>query len=478
MAGLGFDVDESSAFKNKQGGGQDLVGALAATNAAKKLSESPAATTAGFLGGGLARGAALPFAATMDVLNKGVNATGQFFGFNPGLSTDNTSRVSDMSGSQPNPLPTTPPTAPTTAPPIHTPGGFIPTMAPSHTPGEVVDVKQPQNAFSGTSPVVMLNGKNLGDTTAISNRVDWTPGGVNASAAEGIAGVNVKPSPFTSYSTQAQTDELGRALPDKVVTQNSVLSNRGIAGLTYNEQVAKAAQVNAAAQRDLMLMSPREQAAAEVADNANFGAFIRGGAKGDLAAYEARRNAIGEKQKTDAVLEGERIKGEFGMKTKAGDLEISRLDREARRESALEVAALKAEENRETTLGVTKLKMDESRTEKELAAEKELRKGKVELAVPDATTAGTDIETAIAAREIGLEARGVKKNMFGSITEPAGFYDKKTGKLVDAATIKGMRGKTTGSSAADIAASLRSQGKTAEQIKAELIAQGFKPGTR
>lgn len=401
MAGLGFDVDESSAFKNKQGRGQDLVGALADTDAAKKLSESPAATTAGLLGGGLARGVALPFAATMDVLNKGVNATGQFFGFNPGLSTDNTARVSDMSGSQPAPLPTTP----TTAPPSRTPGGFIPTMAPSHTPGEVVDAKQPQNIFSGTAPVVALNGKILGDTTAISNRVDWTPGGINAGA----------------YTAANGVDQYGR---------------------TYNEQVANAAQVNAAAQRDMMLMSPRERAAAEVAGNANFGSFIRGGAKGDLTAYEARRNAIGEKQKTDAVLEGGRIKGEFGMKAKAGDMEIRRLDREAERKSALEVAALKAKENRETALGVTKLKMDESRTERELAAEKELRKGKVELAMPAATTAGTDLETAIAAQEMGLEARGVKKNTF-SPNEPAGFYDKKTGKLVDAATIKSMRGKMT-----------------------------------
>lgn len=63
-------------------------------------------------------------------------------------------------------------------------------------------------------------------------------------------------------------------------------------GRTYDEQVIHAAQVNEAGQRDLMRMSPREQAAAETAKNRNFGSFIRGGAAGDLAGYESRRNAI------------------------------------------------------------------------------------------------------------------------------------------------------------------------------------------
>jgi len=70
---------------------------------------------------------------------------------------------------------------------------------------------------------------------------------------------------------------------------NSLMDNRG---RSYNEQVAHAAQVNEAGQRDLMRMSPREQAAAETAGNANFGSFIRGGARADLTAYEARKNSI------------------------------------------------------------------------------------------------------------------------------------------------------------------------------------------
>lgn len=63
-------------------------------------------------------------------------------------------------------------------------------------------------------------------------------------------------------------------------------------GRSYDEQVAHAKEVNEASQRDLMRMSPREQAAAETAQNANFGRFIRGGARGELAGYEARKNAI------------------------------------------------------------------------------------------------------------------------------------------------------------------------------------------
>lgn len=70
---------------------------------------------------------------------------------------------------------------------------------------------------------------------------------------------------------------------------NSLLDNRG---RTYDEQVAHATKVNEAGQRDLMRMSPREQAAAETVNNRNFGSFIRGGAAGDLAGYESRRNAI------------------------------------------------------------------------------------------------------------------------------------------------------------------------------------------
>ncbi|QOX78281.1 hypothetical protein FY034_04810 [Trichlorobacter lovleyi] len=70
---------------------------------------------------------------------------------------------------------------------------------------------------------------------------------------------------------------------------NGLMDNRG---RTYDEQVAHAAKVNEAGQRDLMRMSPREQAAAETVNNRNFGSFIRGGAAGDLAGYESRRNAI------------------------------------------------------------------------------------------------------------------------------------------------------------------------------------------
>lgn len=317
---------------------------------------------------------------------------------------------------------TTPTTTPTTAPPSHTPGGFIPTMAPSHTPGEVVDVDPTRGKLGGMfgfnkegaaapgGDTMLLGGagarsyqtpmyaadiaKSLGVTDpARMAKNDWSDGSVN----QKLAGIDAK------YAMEVEASQKYAAAQKEAHNNRSLQEH-------FNELLYS---------RNTLGMS--EKAMWELAGK-------------NFAAQQDRNKVAGP-------LEGERIKGEFGMKAKADDLESRRLDREARRESALEVAALKAKENRETALGVAKLKMDESRTERELAAEKELRKGKVELAMPAATMAGTDLETAIAAQEMGLEPRGVKKNTF-SPNEPAGFYDKKTGKLIDAATIKGMRGKT------------------------------------
>lgn len=84
---------------------------------------------------------------------------------------------------------------------------------------------------------------------------------------------------------------------------NGLLDDKG---RTYEEQVAHAQQVNEAGQRDLMRMSPREQAAAETVNNRKFGSFIRGGAAGELAGYESRRNAIAGKL---ADTQAQRIAG-------------------------------------------------------------------------------------------------------------------------------------------------------------------------
>lgn len=345
-----------------------------------------------------------------------------------------------------------------TVAPSRTPGGFVPTMAPSHTPGEVVDVDPTRGKLGG------MFGFNKEGAAA--------PGG--DTMLLGGAGAR-------SYQTPMYAADIAKSLG---VTDPARMAKNDWSDGSVNQKLAMQQADNAVAhERHLRNMADVEKLRNNRSLQEHFNELLYSrntlgmpqSAMWELAGknFEAQQG----RNKIAGDLEVERIKGEFGMKAKADDLEIRRLDREAERRSNLEVAALKAEENRETALGVAKLKMDESRTEHELAAEKELRKGKVELAMPAATTAGTDLETAIAAQEMGLEPRGVKKNTFLP-DEPAGFYNKKTGKLVDAATIKSMRGKTTGSSAADIAASLRSQGKTAEQIKAELIAQGFKPGTR
>ena len=349
-------------------------------------------------------------------------------------------------------------TTPSTTALRHTPGGFIPTMAPSHTPGEVVDVDPTRGKLGG------MFGFNKEGAAA--------PGG--DTMLLGGAGAR-------SYQTPMYAADIAKSLG---VTDPARMAKNDWSDGSVNQKLAMRQADNAVAhERHLRNMSDVEKLSNNRSLQEHFNELLYSRntlGMSEKAMWElAGKNfaAQQDRNKVAGSLEGERIKGEFGMKAKAGDMEIRRLDREAERKSAFEVAALKSKENRETALGVTKLKMDESRTERELAAEKELRKGKVELAMPAATTAGTDLETAIAAQEMGLEAR--PKVIHGLYPdEPAGFYDRKTGKLVDAATIKGRRGKTTGSSAADIAASLRSQGKTTEQIKAELIAQGFKPGTR
>jgi|GEM_PF-1259481 len=150
--------------------------------------------------------------------------------------------------------------------------------------GPLATAQQAAPSIAGVNSFSYDSKRPAGGLIANNSSSDFSPGSSNAQAIAGLSGLNTGPSPLTrTYGTapgQQQTEQLG------------TLSNRGIAGLTYNEQVDRAKQVNEAGQRDLMRMSPREQAAAETAGNKNFGSFIRGGAKSDLTAYEARKNTI------------------------------------------------------------------------------------------------------------------------------------------------------------------------------------------
>lgn len=183
-------------------------------------------------------------------------------------------------------VPTTPPVnqPPAKAPAIAGPIAAT-TAAPKQQPvAPAPSAQQTVPAIAGVNSFSFNSKQPAGGLVSNNSVSDFSPGSSNAQAIAGMSGLNVGPAPLTrTYDTapgQQQTEQLG------------TLSNRGIAGLTYNEQVDRAKQVNEAGQRDLMQMSPRERAAAEVAGNANFGSFTRGGAKGDLADYEARRTAI------------------------------------------------------------------------------------------------------------------------------------------------------------------------------------------
>ncbi len=94
---------------------------------------------------------------------------------------------------------------------------------------------------------------------------DWSPGSRQASALDTASGLNVRPGAFTGYSAQAVSDEFGRPLPDRqVVTPIGTMSNRADAGLTYDEQVARAAKINDMTMRSLATLTPKEAAEAGI----------------------------------------------------------------------------------------------------------------------------------------------------------------------------------------------------------------------
>lgn len=93
MAGLGFMVDESPAFKGKQGAGVFETFADAYPDAAQGM-----ANVGKRIGKGILAGAALPIAAAMDVSNKVGNAVSSITGNGQPFSTDNTQRLLNWGG--------------------------------------------------------------------------------------------------------------------------------------------------------------------------------------------------------------------------------------------------------------------------------------------------------------------------------------------------------------------------------------------
>ena len=94
MAGLGFDVQENSSFKNKQSKQPTAAEVIAGSQVAQNLANSPAASAIGSLVKSAAAGIAAAPAAAMDVSNKAGNVVNYALGGDPNyFSTNNTSRV-------------------------------------------------------------------------------------------------------------------------------------------------------------------------------------------------------------------------------------------------------------------------------------------------------------------------------------------------------------------------------------------------
>jgi len=91
--------------------------------------------------------------------------------------------------------------------------------------------------IAGVKSFSFDSNKPAGGLVANNSSSDWSPGSRNAQAIAGTSGLNVGPTSFSHTSIdkngQQQTSQLG------------TLSNRGIAGLNYDEQVARAKEINA-----------------------------------------------------------------------------------------------------------------------------------------------------------------------------------------------------------------------------------------
>lgn len=240
---------------------QGVVEAIADTDIGQRLINSPLAQSTGATLKGIASGVAVPTAFAADSINTGVNMVNGALGGSANLlPTDNTKQVINwgMGGSagavKPPTiavgLPTTAsanPVATAAAKPAAPVGGGVDQSVPAIAGGK-------KSAFSGSSPVIALNGKTLGDTSAISNRVDWSPGSKNANAY--------------------------------------------IAGAAYDEQVAKAKQVNAA--NALPTMSPKQAAELAIANDPNRTSITRSNAARGVAAFnnqmENAKTMLGNQQ--------------------------------------------------------------------------------------------------------------------------------------------------------------------------------------
>ena len=304
---------------------------------------------------GLMAGAALPFAAVNDVGNKVLNAGNALLGgdadyFRTDLTSKLMGRGLGVKEASAESLPVTKkPVTSTTNPDSKMGPGDLSRLSDGSLPVPTA----PKNIFSGESPVISL-GKPLGDTTAISDRVDWSPGSKNV---KGLAAA-------AKYAEEvAQAEKFNAAQGAKTLDQQ--LTNINSGNTTWS--------------------LPKEQREA----------LALGNFKRDLELKDLTQKS----EATAAGLEAEKIKAGLGLSaaqvTAQQALEREIASATIKADGDVKAAKIKAEGDKASKVG----------TEKETEMQKELAKAKVAKAVEDAVTMGSSIEEALANREAGLKPK-------------------------------------------------------------------------
>lgn len=134
--------------------------------------------------------------------------------------------------------------------PIGTIAGMPTESSTNKTSGPLGMPGQPP-AIAGVNAFSFDSKQPAGGLAANNSASDWSSGSRNVQAIAGTSGLNVGPTSFSrtfsDKNGQQQTEQLG------------TLSNRGIAGLSYDQQVAHANEVNANTMQQLGNISDKQK---------------------------------------------------------------------------------------------------------------------------------------------------------------------------------------------------------------------------
>jgi hypothetical protein len=141
-------------------------------------------------------------------------------------------------------------------------------------------------------------------SVANNSTSDWSPNSANVKTAESIAGLNVAPTQLTSDYSIAQPNIDGIAQPDRQISESlGTLSNAADRGMTYDEQVAHAQEVNANTMRQLAQLSPREAADLAISQDPYRSDITRANAASDALIAQGRIASIGQQIKDDQAMQ-------------------------------------------------------------------------------------------------------------------------------------------------------------------------------